>query len=149
MEYPLFTPTAKDSSHSDQSLLRGSVSCTLLSKLFFSSKNIEIIQNAIRYEVWKTTDKNAVISKQSDTELLIVMRSIFVQNAKHRPDNITQQISDLNDLVVKAVVPGIISEATAHLSYLRDKFGGITPLPPPVCVNTAGLKQLRSVTSTF
>ena len=149
MEYPLFRPTSTDSSHTDQSVLRGSLSCTLLSKLFFSAKNVQIIQNALRYQVWTSTDKNVVISKQSESELLIVMRSVFVQNAKHRPDNITQQISDLNDLVVKAVVPGIISEATAHISYLKDKFGGITPIAPPVCVNTAGLKQLRSVTTTF
>lgn len=149
MQYPLYAPKTNDKQHSNQAILKGTVSCTLLSRLFFSDKNVDIIQNAIRYKVWIDTAKNVVISRQSDSELLIVMRSIFVQHAQHRPDGITEQISTLNDKVVQEVTPGIISEATAHLVYLKDKFGGIQPIAPPVNVNSAGLKQLRSVTSTF
>jgi len=47
-----------------------------LNQLFFSKKNMDIIQNAIRYTVYTKTNKKHIIDKQSDIELQIIMRSM-------------------------------------------------------------------------
>lgn len=147
MEFKLYKETLPVKSYAKTAI--GSGCQTPMTKAFFSSQNIDIIQHAIRYEVWKRSSERALIDRQSDDELITAMRAIYFQYAKNRPDDIPGQIKELNTIVVNEVVPGILSEATAHLLYLKDKFGGLSPLPPPVNVNNAGTKLLRSVTSVF
>ena len=148
MEYPLYKQSLPSRSYSSVAL-RGSACNTQLATMFFSFANIQIIQNAIRYQVWEKSGNQAVIGRQSDDELIVVMRAIFLQYAKHWPYQIPEQIDELNQLVASQVVPTILSEVTGHLIFLKDKFSGLTPLPPPVNVNISGLKTNRSVTSTF
>ena len=51
-----------------------------ISNLFFSEQNINNIQDMIRYNVYKLSGQT--ISRQSDTDLKIVMRSYFLQYGK-------------------------------------------------------------------
>ena len=148
MDYPLYKENLPSRLNASVAL-RGSACNTPLATMFFSFANMQIVQNAIRYQVWERSNGQAVIGRQSDDELLIVMRSIFLQYAKHLPHHISEQIGELNEIVTSQIVPSILSEVTGHLIYLKDKFSGLTPLPPPVNVNIAGLKRNRSVTSTF
>ena len=57
---------------------------SLLSKTFFSSENIDSLQNMLRYNVWLKSNKRHVIGRQSETQLHIVMRSIYLQYAQNR-----------------------------------------------------------------
>lgn len=125
----------------------GTFAETLLNQAYFSDKNINIVQNAIRYEVWKQTGQK--VSKQSTTELIIVMRSIYFQHGKNLPDDIPEQISDLNELVVQAVIPKILSNLTQYTAYLEKINGPLDPIPRSIDTSTTGLKNNRSVTSTF
>ena len=52
---------------------------TTLSKLYFSSKNIDLVQEKIKNVVKTATENKISIDRQSDDELLIVMRSIYLQ----------------------------------------------------------------------
>ena len=70
-----------------------------LNHLFFSKKNMEIIQNMIRFNVYQKSEKKHIIDRQSDIELEIVMRSIYLQHSPNLPNKITEQISYLNKLV--------------------------------------------------
>jgi len=79
--------------------LYGIQETSVLNQLFFSKKNIEIIQNMIRYNVYEKSEKKYVIDKQSDIELEIVMRSIYLQHSPNLPNKIKEQISYLNKLV--------------------------------------------------
>lgn len=56
---------------------------TLLSSLFFSRRNIQDIQKLIRMVVYQ--HMNQVIDDQSETELLIIMRSLYLEYALAPP----------------------------------------------------------------
>jgi len=61
--------------------LKGIQSLTPLSRAFFSKQNISSLHTNIRYQVWLDTNKQHVISAQSNEELILIMRSIYLQNS--------------------------------------------------------------------
>jgi len=42
---------------------------------------MNLIQDGIRYQVYLKTDKKHIIDKQSEVELEIIMRSIYLQHS--------------------------------------------------------------------
>lgn len=126
-----------------------SIGRNLLNELFLSPENIEYLQTRIKYAIWVASDKKHVIGRQDDTELVVIMRSIYLQYGKNIPVGIKEQIADLNDLVVEECTSKILSQIEQHLAYLRDKSSQPMPLSLPVFTSTIGTKQLPSVTSTF
>ena len=130
-------------------LLKGTLTMTPLTRAYFSMPNLKAIQNAIRYNVWAKSSGKLIIAEQDETDLIIVMRSIYLQYGQNRPDNIAAQIEELNQRVYSSVLPGILSNALQYKQYLVDKFTMPMPLLRPTCMNSAGSKQLKSVTSTF
>ena len=77
------------------------------------------------------------------------MRSIYLQYAKNIPDNIKEQLVELNDLVIQECVPKILSQIEQHFYYLFDASTQPVPLSHPENVSSAGRKTLPSVTTTF
>ena len=68
---------------------------TVVSNLFFSAKNAEILQNGIRAGVYKMSDEKYIIDNQNTDALNVIMRAIYLQNSLNTPDNVTKQIEDL------------------------------------------------------
>lgn len=132
-----------------QDSLRGIQQESILSKVFFHPKNVDLIQKQIIIEVFRRTNGSYLIEKQDEADLQIVMRSIFLQHAKHIPNNIKEQICELNNLVVNEVIPGIISEIKAYFGYLESVFGSRQIMERPENVSNTGLKYLPSVTRIF
>lgn len=93
---------------------------TLLSQLYFSSKNIDLVQKKIKNVVHKATRGNVNIDRQSDDELLIVMRSIYLQYGMNCDKKVTDQVYALNDRVVKYCAKNITSNISMYLKYLSD-----------------------------
>tara|TARA_B100001093_G_scaffold507866_1_gene569080 strand:- start:2130 stop:2630 length:501 start_codon:yes stop_codon:yes gene_type:complete len=93
---------------------------TPLSVLFFSKENIKIIQNAIKKGVYDRSNNQFMIGEQSDDELKIIMRSIYLQNSENLPINITEQISTLNSLVLKYAIKQIYDAAVSYLKFRQD-----------------------------
>lgn len=149
------TPFVMFQSHKDdyynmsQESLRGVQQEDLLSKVFFHPQNVDLIQKQIITEIFRKTNGEYLIEKQNEADLQIVMRSMFIQHAKHLPDNIKQQIRELNYLVVDEVIPDIISQIQAHFGYLERAFGPMQVMDRPQNVSSAGLKSLPSATQTF
>jgi hypothetical protein len=123
--------------------------CNLLNQMFMSAENIENLQTRIRYAVWMASNKQHVIARQDDTELQIIMRSIYLTYGKNIPTNIKQQILDLNDLVVQEAVSKILSQIQQHIWYLYHKSTNTMPLAHPENMSTTGTRSLPSVTSLF
>jgi len=121
----------------------------LLNQAFFSQKNIKIVQNGLRHNVWKKTDKKYIIGEQSETELVVVMRSIFLQYAKNLPNDIAGQIEELNQMVIDDLTPSLISNVKQYYEYLEDKRKIPEPISRSINVSSKGSKTLRSVTTTF
>ena len=113
--------------------LTGNWTNTPLSNAFFSAKNIEIIQNGIRRGVYDMSNKQYLIDTQSDDTLKIIMRSIYLQNAKHNPYTpVRDQISELNNLVFDYTIPQIYSETQSYLKYLHDVSTLAMPIARPI-----------------
>jgi len=96
----------------------GSCSDSILENVFFSNENIEIINKRLIYNVYKITENKFKIEKQSPEALIIVMRYVFINNAKYLPFNIKEQINELNYLVLKEIVPNIITNITQKVNYI-------------------------------
>jgi hypothetical protein len=123
--------------------LVGNWNDTLLSNAFFSSNNMTIIQNGIRAGVFKISNGRYSVAPQDETNLKIIMRSIFLQNARNDPNNITEQLSELNNLVLKYCIPNVFSEATAYIKYKNDVSTLAVPMKRPAFVSVKGDKQLE------
>lgn len=123
--------------------LKGIQDNTALNQLFFCRRNIQIIQNAIRREVYEASNRQHLIDEQNETELVVIMRSIYLQYARNLPNQITEQISELNSRVVAEILPKIMSAIEQHYGYLRDASTLPTPMLLPQNVSNAGSKTLE------
>ena len=100
---------------------------TPLSSIFFSRENIDALQDGIRWRVHVESSGRYTISRQSETELRIIMQSIFLQESKNDPNDILGQVRDLNARVLAFCVPRIVNEISIYLKYQSDV--GKLPVP--------------------
>ncbi len=105
---------------------------TLLSKTFFSKENIVIIQNGIRAGVYKRSNGQYLVGPQDCDEIKIVMRGVFLQNSKNLLNNITEQIKELNDIVLEYCIKQVYGEAEGYMKYKRDVSTLAVPLANPI-----------------
>jgi hypothetical protein len=105
---------------------------TSLSKAYFSTENIQIIQNGIRSGVYKKSNQQYVVAPQDCDSLKIIMRSVFLQHSANQTNNISQQISELNKIVLDYCVFHVYSEAQSYMKYLHDVSTLAVPLATPI-----------------
>jgi hypothetical protein len=127
--YELYTDSNKANNNVGNTL-NYSLEDTGLSRLYFSKENMDNIQKDIIESIYNITlnDKDPIldnvrpvtIGRQNDLQLQIIMRSIFLQYAKHNNDNISGQIRELNDLVIREAIPDIITNIKQYLGYSSD-----------------------------
>ncbi len=92
---------------------------TPVSRIFFSKKNLDYIQDMMKKVIYKET--GSIIGRQSDEELLIIMRSYYFSDAKNLPYEITKQVAELNYLVIKyAVYDEILPKVKGYNTFLYD-----------------------------
>ena len=103
----------------------------VLSQVFFSKENVQILQNGLRAGVYKASGDKYIIAPQNVDTLKIIMRSIYLQYAEHYPDKITEQVERLNKLVLDYAVPTVYNETVGYLKYCQDQSTLVVPLEPP------------------
>lgn len=91
-----------------------------LNDSFFSPSNVNLLQNLIQATVLNKSQGKFQIGKQSEEQLIIIMRSIYLQHGKNLPDNIQEQVDDLNKKVVNECVRIILVNIQAYVGYVRD-----------------------------
>jgi hypothetical protein len=108
--------------------VKGIVEETALSNYFFSKMNTNIIHDTIRYNVYKNTGN--VVSRQSENELFIIMRSILLQFGNFRSgyDELKNEIINLNKRVVDYCTEYVSSQASQHMQYVNE----LEKLPTPI-----------------
>ena len=133
-----------DNSHkSCNNNLNNQQSDSLLSSIFFSEDNVNIIQNAIRYKIWILTDKKNIISKQCNIQLNIVMKSIYFQYSKNLNTKIKEQIITLNDKVTDYCINNIYNNILQYESYTNDISSGLNLMDLPKTESIKGTKTFR------
>ncbi len=123
--------------------MNGNWENTLLSRTFFSVENQQILQNGIRAGVYKLSKNTYVVAQQSDTQLKMIMRAIFLEHSKNQPNNIAGQIKELNQRVLDFCIPKIYSEAKAYLVYLKDASTLAVPMNAPIHQSTKQTLELK------
>jgi hypothetical protein len=116
----------KSSSYGDA--LEGILETSILSEVYFSAGNIQIIQNSIRAGVFKMSRDKYNVPPQNIDQLKIIMRSTYLQYAKHSATNITKQVEELNELVLNYCIPFVYNEAISYVKYLQDQSSLVLPL---------------------
>lgn len=111
--------------------LAGLTEESLLSKVYFSEENVQILQNGLRAGVYEMSGKKLAIPPQNVDNLKIIMRSTFLQHAKHHQENIKQQVEVLNKYVLDYAVPSVYREAQGYLKYCEDQSTLVTPMEHP------------------
>ena len=111
--------------------LAGELESNLLSTVYFSADNIQIVQNGLRAGVYKMSGNKYVIAPQNIDTLKIIMRSIFLQYAEFDMNNIKTEVTRLNKLVLDYAVPTVYNEAIGYLKYCEDISQLAVPLELP------------------
>ena len=112
--------------------LTGNMESNLLSDTFFSSGNILIIQHGIIAGVYEKSNGKFQIGYQNQDTLKIIMRSIFLSSAVNNPNDVTQQIKELNKLVINYCVPQLLGECEGYMKFKRDVSTLVVPIDRPV-----------------
>lgn len=117
---------------------------TQLNDLYFSDKNIRILQLGIRNMVANLSQGEFQIGDQSEVELQVIMRAIYLSNAKHLPYDVIGQVRELNGQVIDYCVPRIMEEIRMFKYYKKD----VSQLPMPMArgefSSSKGMKVLES-----
>jgi len=126
-------------------MLRGNWESTPISTAFFSSQNVEILQDGIRRAVFDRSKGKYTIDKQSVDELKIIMRAMYYQYSRNMPTNVAgiqQQVNDLNLKVIDWSAPHILSAVDHYHYYLKDISNLPVPMQHPQSLSSAGTKSL-------
>ena len=122
--------------------MTGNWTDTSLSSTFFSSKNIKILQNGIRIGVFQRSNGQYLIGEQNEDELKIIMRGVFLQNSLNLPNNIKEQVENLNKIVMNYAIPQIYGEAQGYMKYKYDVSTMAVPMEHPI-MSKSNNKQLE------
>ncbi len=113
-------------------------SATGLNKRFFSPENVDRIQESIRVTVRQMV--NADIDRQSDVDLMLVMRSYYLQYAENNPLETEAELQQLNERVVNFCANRIAVEVEAYRYYRKDILDFPAPIARPLDTQVYGTR---------
>lgn len=116
------------------------LSTNKLQELFFSEQNIDIIQKLLTYHVKLQSNGRHQIGRQSDNELKIVMKSIYLQYGKNADNNINTQVKELNAYVLDYCIPLILSNIEQYIIFKKDVSTLPVPLDNPKYTSASGTR---------
>ena len=91
-----------------------------LSNAFFSQKNINNIQNDLKYNIYIKSDKKYLIDEQPEEKIVSIMRYYYLEYSKNLNTNIENQINNINHLILTYLVNSVYSELISYLKYKED-----------------------------
>jgi hypothetical protein len=118
-----------------------------LETTFFSKDNIDLINKQLILSVFYRTNKQFLICPQKESDLIIVMRYVFLEHARNLPFDIKGQVRKLNCKVVGEILPTVISNSDQKIGYLRDI--NTQPIGPPLPVNTKKTNRTLPTSTQF
>lgn len=133
-----------------KTMLKSIFAPTPLGEIFFSPENIGRLQKQIKKEIFiRSNGKYKLDIDQNESDLLIVMRAVYISDSENQPYKIVHQVKKLNHKTIERIVPDMLSMIKQDQKYLDELDKPINPIPLPVNVSRAGRLSLPSVTTTF
>lgn len=148
-DVPMYDETSRDNYASKA--LAGIQEISPFSCLFFSIKNIKEVQRLLRYNVYVNTGKKHIIDNQDETELVIIMRGIYLQYSRipEKTSLYKNEIQRLNSLVITNLLPDIVSNIEQYIGYIKDSTQNYIPMDRGVNPSIKGERNLRSVSDVL
>ena len=111
--------------------LSGIIEQSSMSDIFFSDMNTSVIQDTIRYNIFKETNKK--IDYQSPNSIFIIMRSIYLQfaNSFVKSEDIKEDIRNLNKRVTDYSTKNIKDQLDQYDGYIKKISGPPIPMEHP------------------
>lgn len=128
LQIPAYQKQKIDNSAFYAEAVQGNFTPNELSNLFFSCNNIDVLQDGLRYKIYKESGNKYIIGRQSDQDLKIIMRSIYLQYGKNLNKNIIEQVKELNAKVLEWAVPEVLSNVKQYDKYRYE----VSTLPVPL-----------------
>ena len=122
--------------------IKGFFNKNCLNDLFFSNDNINDLQVGMRNMVADATNGETIIGKQSEIELKVIMRAIYLQYGRNLDSNILEQVRSLNKKVLDYSVPKILVEVEQYNNYVKDASSVHVPMERSTNVSNKGSKTL-------
>lgn len=113
---------------------------TALNMAFFGNANVDAIQAELAAVLRARLGVD--ISRQSDEQLLILMRSVYAQHSSNRTADVQSEVYRLNGMVLAEAVPLVGAGLRQHLVYLRDASRLPEPIPRGLQTSIRGDKTV-------
>lgn len=114
---------------------------TFVNSRFFNRANVDYLQNSIANLVQKRVGMR--IDRQSDDELIILMRAVYLENNAVNEPDVKGAVARLNDEVIAKAVPIVSSNVLQYVAYLRDASTMPVMLNSPQSTSIKGAKTLN------
>jgi hypothetical protein len=101
---------------------------TPLNTIFFSEGNVANLQQKIHDAVLEMSKGEYSLSPQSEADLMLIMRSYYLQYAQNDPSNVAAELDQLNQRVIAYASNRIMVEIVAYKRYRKD----ILDFPEPI-----------------
>jgi hypothetical protein len=124
------------------------VNPTAVASAYFNNKNRDYIQLKIIEKISDISSGQYKIGRQSDEQLNIIMRSIYLQYGKNLPTNIDMQVEELDNMVINECVRIIVPNIQQHVGFINDISSPTSVMPLPKNTIERGNK-LIDTTKTF
>ncbi len=112
---------------------------TPLWQAFFSSQNVQNIQNGLQDTVLRETGYR--IDPQKEDDLLAFMGKVYTNYSRSYADrSIAEQVRVMNAAVIQETSQQVKSGILQQMYYLRDRSTGLRVLDQPVNTSTYGKK---------
>mgnify|MGYP000937762932 CR=1 FL=1 len=121
-----------------------------ITKLFFSKDNIKRLQKKIKVAIYdKSNGKFKMEVDQDESDLLVVMRAIYLAHCKNLLSQTVRQVKILNDKVVEHILPDMMTNIKQYYGYINDISKPITPPLRPMATTAAGRRILPAYTQFY
>ena len=86
------------------------------------------------------------LSRQSEADLMLIMRSYYLQYAENNPDEVARELDQLNQRVIAYSSNRIMVEIVAYKRYRKDILDFPEPIARPVDMHIFGTRtgELKS-----
>jgi hypothetical protein len=139
-DYSCTLPNGKKTVSYASMVLKGIQEISKLSFLYFSQSNIDNLQIQIKKKIFEESDGKYLIDDQDQKELLIIMRSVYLEYSINNNHDFIKQINCLNQRVLNFVVPQVLSGVELYEQYLKDSKNPLQVMERPSFESMAGTK---------
>ena len=110
-----------------------------LNEAFFSVSNMNSLQKELQTRVYRET--NRLIDRQSEDDLFIIMRGIYVISSVNHFEDMKRQLQTLNEMVLSHIVPQVVFGVKAHSKFIQDVNNPVEPLDRGMYISSKGEKN--------